>query len=71
VLNQTVCVNEAGKDILSLEPGVTFQQRFEIVACREHSEYVLDGEATTAHDRLSAEYLWVDRDALEKLVVSH
>ena len=50
---------------------VACQQGVEVVARRDHAQDVLHGEAASPNDRLSAEDLRIDCDALKKLVFSH
>src|SRR5438128_5828944 len=64
-------VHEARPDVLRLEPRIAAQDRIGAVAGREHPEDVLDREAPSPHDRLSPEYVRVDRDPLQKHVLVH
>lgn len=60
-------VNQAGLNIRSLEPGIAFQNRLEIVAGGEHSQDVFDSQTSTANNRLAAKDLRIDRDTFEQL----
>ena len=60
-------VGKAGKHVLPLKPRVGANQIVHGIARRQHAEYVLDGQAPASDDRLSAEDLRVDRNALEKV----
>src|SRR2546425_7612347 len=64
-------VHEARPDVLGFEPRIAAQDRIGAVAGREHPEDVLDREAPSPHDRLSPEYVGVDRDPLQKRVLVH
>lgn len=55
--NKTMCVGEAGKNILTLEPGITFKQAVKVIASREHAQDMLNRQKTTVNDGLTAENL--------------
>jgi len=61
----------AGKHVFALEPRIGTQQIIDRVTRRQHAEYVLDGQAPASDNRLTAEDLRIDRDALEKLCFVH
>lgn len=71
MLNQTVSIDEASQNVFPLKPGVALQKGVEIVTCREHSKDMLDGDATSAHNRFASEDLWIDCNAPKQLVFSH
>jgi len=66
VTDNAARIGKAGEHILALKPGISAKQVIDRVPRRQHAEYVLDGQASAPNDRLSAEDLWVDRNALEK-----
>src|SRR5712691_7841801 len=66
-----VGVDEVGANILGLEPVVSLEDRLRRIAGGEHAEDVLDGETPSPNDRLAAEDLRTDGDALEEIGVVH
>jgi len=67
VADETLRVQQAGANVLRLEPGVPFEDCLCSIASSEHSQDMLHGEATSSNDRLAAEDLGVCRDTREKL----
>jgi hypothetical protein len=57
-------VLKASSYVLKLKPMVLIANRFEIIAGREHPKYVFNRESTTSNNRLTTEYLRIDRNSL-------
>jgi len=50
--DETMGVLQTGADVVTLEPGITFKDRFRGVTGRKHLEDVLDVQASPADDGL-------------------
>lgn len=61
-------VQQASADILRLEPVVFVQQALASIPCRKHLQDVLDCEAMSSNDGLSAIDLRIERNPFEQLV---
>lgn len=55
--NKAMCVGETGKNILTLQPGITFKQAVKVIASREHAQNTLNRQKTTATHGFAAENL--------------
>ncbi len=66
-------VRQTGEDVFRLEPRIALQYGLVIVACRQHSQHVLDGQTTASHDRFAAVNPRIGRDSLKEVyfVYSH
>jgi hypothetical protein len=52
------CIDQAGLDILLLQPGIAFEDRLGRVSSRQHAQDMINGQPPTADDGLAAEDLW-------------
>ena len=69
--DNTAGVSEAREHVLALEPWIGPQQVIDAVPRGQHAEHMLDRQPPAADDRLSAEDLRIDGDALEKVGFVH
>ncbi len=67
--DQATCIDEAGQDVIPLQPRVPVQNRLWTVPGSEHPENMLNGKSTAPDDRLPAEYPRVHRDASEEFLL--
>ena len=61
---QPARVDEARSNIFGLKPRVAFEDCFRRIARSQHAQYVFDSQSAPADDRLAAENLRIDRNAL-------
>ena len=64
-------VRQAGEDVFGLEPRIALQYGLVIVARRQHSQHVLDGQTTASNDRFAAVNPRIGRDSLKELRFVH
>ena len=60
-------VNQAGLDILGIQPRITLQDGGRIIARREHVEHMLHRQAAATDDRFAAEDFRIEGDASNEL----
>ena len=47
-------MNEAGESVVAFQPRVTLREGIVIIASRQHTQDVLDGQVAAANDRFAA-----------------
>ena len=67
----SIGVNQTSSHIIFFEPGVSFQNCFDRIAGRDHSQNVLDRQPPSTDDRLASENARVHGDSLEKFFLVH
>ena len=63
--DETMSVLQVGADVVTLEPGVTLEDRFGRVCCCKHLEDMFDGQTSPTDDRLPPEDLWIHDDPIQ------
>ena len=69
--DDTAGVRQAGEDVFRLQPRIALKYGLVIIAGRQHSQYVLDGQAATSNNRFAAVHPRVGADSLKELRFVH
>jgi hypothetical protein len=64
-------VFDAGEHVLAFHPVIPFDDRVDVVTCREHVQDMFDCEAMSTNARFATEDRRVDDDASEKVRLGH
>jgi hypothetical protein len=64
-------VSKTGQHVFAFQPGVTLQQRRDVVTGGQHAEYMLHGEATSSDDGLTTVNGGVDGNPFQQSVFMH